>query len=169
MPSPEDALAQLKAFEDHYGYPVDWMRALLASSPRAFEALNAVHPAAQHRERLAAPDYWVAKLAAVKVEDCGDCLQLNARLALEAGVPRAVVRAAVFDEALPDELEDVRAYAVAVAEHTDAPEDVEARVTARLDGGQLLELGLCIATGKLYPTIKRAAGYTRSCRLIEGI
>ena len=71
-------------FENHYNYDSTYMRELLESSQEGFARFNNFLPLSSHREKLNTEDYWVAKLAAMQVEDCGDCLQLNVRMALEA-------------------------------------------------------------------------------------
>ena len=117
---------------------------------------------------MSTEDYWVAKLAAMQVEDCGDCLQLNVRMALEGGFPKPLVEAVLSGgRTLPEMLKDVYDYAKHVAANNIIDFELMDRITDRYDKGALLELGLCVATAKVFPTIKRALGYTKSCSLVE--
>lgn len=155
-------------FEQHYQYDSTYMRELLDSSSEGFTRFNNFMPLNDFREKLDLEDYWVAKLAAMQIEDCGECLQLNVRMALEAGVAKGLVEAAIHDpSALPVALQDVFCYAKHVAcDDALEPDQVE-RIMTRYDKGSLLELGLCVATAKVFPTVKRAVGYTKSCSLIS--
>ncbi len=159
---------QIDDFEKHYDYDSTYMRELLETSPDGYEKFAAFLPLAGHRELLDRDDFWIAKLAGMRSEDCGACLQLNVRMALEAGVDRELVSAAVRTPAeLPEALRDVYDFATAVAANNLSDQALIERIEARFDKGQLLELGLCISTTKIFPTIKRAVGYAKSCRLIE--
>lgn len=155
-------------FENHYNYDSTYMRELLESSPEGFAKFNNFLPLTSHREKLSPEDYWVAKLAAMQVEDCGNCLQLNVRMALEAGVSKKLIEAIIKNNsALPENLKDIYNYAKAVAAHSQIDTALMGRIEARYDKGGLLEFGVCIATAKVFPTVKRALGYTKSCSLID--
>jgi len=67
------------------------------------------------------PDvYYVAKLAAMKTEDCGECLQLNIRFALEQGISKELVRAVINGgNNLPEDLKEVHDFVVAIATNDD--------------------------------------------------
>jgi len=155
-------------FENHYNYDSTYMRELLESSQEGFAKFNNFLPLSSHQEKLGAEDYWVAKLAAMQVEDCGECLQLNVRMALEGGLTKQLVEAVLSGgRTLPDTLKDVYDYAKHVASNDAIEYELLDRITTRYDKGTLLEFGLCIATAKVFPTVKRALGYTRSCKLVE--
>lgn len=162
-----EQLKMIDDFEAHYRYDGTYMRELLECSPEGYAKFADFLPLAAHREWLGRDEYWVAKIAAMQVEDCGDCLQLNVRMALEAGVPKALVEALIKGGAeLPEALREVYAFAKGVAANTLIDQVLIERIWQRYDKGGLLELGLCVATAKMFPTIKRALGYTRSCSLI---
>lgn len=162
-----EALLQILEFEAHYKYDASYMRHLLEYSPEGFAKFNDFLPLSRHRERLSLEDYWIARLATMKGADCGECLQLNVRMALEAGISSDLVRAAVAGgHALPENLKDVYHYAKSVASHDSVESDLVERIEARYDKGSLLELGICVATGMVFPIIKRALGYAKACSLI---
>jgi len=155
-------------FENHYKYDCTYMRELLEYSPNGFARFSNFLPLSGHQEKLETEDYWVAKLAAVYVEDCGECLQLNVRMALEGGASKPIIEAALKGgSTLPDALKDVYDYARYVASNNIIDPELIDRIENRYDKGSLLEFGICIATAKVFPTIKRALGYTKSCSLIE--
>lgn len=163
-----EALKQIHEFETHYKYDGAYMRELLEYSPKGLAKFNNFLPLSSHREKLSPEDYWVAKLATMQAADCGECLQLNVRMALEAGVSKDIVRAAIYGgNGLSQNLKDVYHYAKSVAKHEPIENGLAGRIEARYDKGSLLEFGLCIATGMVFPTIKRAVGYAKACSLIE--
>lgn len=160
--------AEINDFETRYRYDATYLRELLEHSPAAYAKFDHFMALESHREVLDPQTHWVAKLAAMQVEDCGDCLQLNVRMALENNVSRQIIESVLHGgKGLPDEVRDLYDFAVSVAAHDSAECGLEHRINTRFDKGFLLELGLCIATAKVFPTIKRALGYTKSCSLIE--
>ena len=163
-----DIIKQINAFEERYEYDCTYMRELLESSPEGYEKFCGVMPLAMHRDLLDPTTYWVAKLAAMKSEDCGECLQLNVRLALEAGIDKVVVAETVQGGSnLPAELQDVYRFSQGVAANRLNDDALIDRVESRFSKGQLLEFGLCIGMAKFFPITRRAAGYTRSCSSVE--
>lgn len=162
-----EALQRTQEFGRQYHYDVGYIEALLDHSPTAFMKLQNCLPLLSHREKLSPEEFWVAKLATTQVEDCGECLQLNVRMAVEAAVPKEMVEAVLRGgEALPGNLRDVYRYVTSIAANDSVSDDVMSRIEARYDRGARLELGLCIASAKLFPTLKRAIGHAKSCSLI---
>ena len=163
-----DYAAQIDQFEAHYDYNSDYLRELLRASPEGYSRFGAVQPLAAHRDLLDPETHWLVRLAAMLYEDCGECLQLTVKMALEAGMDRGLVTAALR---MPDQLSrdqrDVYDYVTAVAAGDDVPVEMDERIRKRFDTGQLLEMGLAISAMKFFPTIKRAAGYAKSCKLVE--
>lgn len=163
-----DYRKEIDDFEAHYGYDTKFMRELLDSSPQAYQKFADMLPLARHRDVLSPDVYWVAKLATMQAQDCGDCLQLNVRMALEDGVSRQLVEKAIKKPAeLPEDLQEIHQFATAVAANELREEGLIERMEKKFTKAAILELGLCIASAGLFPTIKRTLGYTRSCSLIE--
>ncbi len=167
--SSSDQLAAIDAFEARYGYDSTYMRDLLAHSPAGYAKFEAFMPLASHREALPLVDYWIARIATMQAEDCGHCLQLNVRMALEAGVPRELVQAVVAAPAtLPTALAELYAHVRAVAANS-APvaSELAERVLSRYSEEGRQELALCVAAARVFPAIKRTLGLSRSCSLIS--
>lgn len=155
-------------FENHYNYDSTYMRDLLESSLAGYEKFSNFLPLARHRERLGTEAYWVAKLSAMQVGDCGDCLQLNIRMALESGVEKPVIESVLNGgDTLPAELNDIYHYAKQIASNDSVAPELLDRISERYDKGDLLEFGLCIAAGMVFPVMRRAAGYAKSCSVME--
>ena len=166
--STNDFQKMIDDFGRHYNYDSTYMSKLLETSPAGYEKFNNFLPLARHQDRLNNEDYWIAKTAAMQIADCGECLQLNIRMALECGVDKSILKAAIEGgDALPAELKDIYTFAQQVASNVMVEPELMARITDRYDKGDLLEFGLAIATGMVFPLMRRAAGYSKSCRLME--
>ena len=166
--SNSEYLKQLNDFEAHYDYDVGYLRELLEHSPEGFAKFNAFMPLARHREQLSLEEFWIAKLASMQVEDCGACLQLNIRMALEEGVDKALVAAAIHGgKQLPANLKAIYQFSRAIAANEAVDEQQQLAIEQQLDKGQRLELGLAIASTKIFPTLKRTLGEATSCRLMD--
>ncbi|MBC2605462.1 hypothetical protein [Pelagicoccus albus] len=109
------ALSWINKFESHYNYDAEYLKVLLRRCPRGFRKFNKFMPMSKYRESLPADAYFVAFLTATQSEDCGSCVELVSKMALEASVPRQVVQSVLRgDGALPQDLRLVRNYALNV-------------------------------------------------------
>ena len=160
---------RLNSQEERLGESLDWMRHILRRSLAAFRKVVRFMPMADHRAG-APKDVWhVARIAAIRHEDCGPCLQIIVNEAVQDGVSPAIVRAALSNDAatLGPRLDLARRFAMAVAAHADETEDLRRQMAAEVGDDALVDLALTIAGVRVYPTIKRALGYATSCRLVE--
>src|SRR5205814_1584562 len=99
------------------------------------------------RYQKAAPKeaLMIAKLAAVRAEDCGPCAELGVKMAREAGVPDAVIRGALRGgEGLNPEQRDVYDYARAVATNEEMDPQLLPRLQVRLGREAVAEIALGI-------------------------
>lgn len=151
---------EIEAFETRYGYDGTYMHELLEASPEGYDRFRAFRPMALHRESAPTEAFYLAKLAAMRHEDCAGCLQLTVRQALEAGVGAAVVRAALDGGGdLEPGLADVYRFAVDVAANRPRDAARDARLREALGETAIAELALAIAGARVFPTIKRALGH----------
>lgn len=158
----------LEGFSAHYRYDANYIQEFLHNSPQGYAKLHDFLPLAAHREFLPLDTYWVAKLGASQVADCGECLQLSVRMALEAGVDPQLVRACIHGgSGLPEDLKDVFDFAAGLANYRPTDPLLQERIKDQLDKSQRTELGVCVASAAMFPTIKRALGYAQSCSLME--
>lgn len=163
-----DAHTMLDGFATHYRYDVGYLRELLETDPIAFKVFEAFLPMASYQGDAPTDVVFVAKLAAMRLNDCGACLQLTIRQALESGVPVEVVRAAAgTGQELPLELTPV--YRLVQAAHTYAAETQTHReaVRTRHGEGALAAIALVVAAAGVFPTMKRLLGTFESCALMD--
>lgn len=161
---PEHVRAELRAFGEHYDYDASYLERLMDAAPGAFARFAAAMAMARPHEVLPADAASVAKAAVLLHDDCGPCLQLGLRMAVEAGVGRDVLNAALHSPAkLPQPLRDVYDHArqVVGGENGD-PERIE-RLRAALGTQGFAELAVAIVGARIYPTLKHALGEGAAC------
>ncbi len=158
----------IDAFGKKYRYDVRYMHKLLEASPAGYTHFAAFLPMASYRDALPAEAYAVARIEAMRAEDCGPCLQLAIDQALEEGVSAEVLRSAWEQKAFVDPLlEDVCVFARAVAENTPIAPALADRLRDAYGEAGVAELGLCIASSRVFPAIKRALGEAMSCVAVQ--
>src|SRR5690554_4143214 len=108
--------ATLEDFGWHYGYDVSYLLELLDASPEAFFAFEAAMPMSRVKGEAPTEALHIAKIAAMRAQDCGLCTELSLKLAREAGVAETVIQAALRGGAgLTAEQREIHDYARAVA------------------------------------------------------
>jgi AhpD family alkylhydroperoxidase len=161
-------LKQLDKEERSLGESLDYIRHVLRTSFSAFFKFALFTPLAQHRRKLPAAPYRVARIVATQDEDCGTCVQIEVNLARREGVSSEVIRAVLNNrpEDLTPELAEIYRFAKAVVA---ASEEYELRQRIRERYGEegLVELAFGMAAARVFPVTKRALGYATSCALIE--
>jgi len=126
---------RLDAAEKKLGVSVDYMRHIAKVSLPAFFKFAKFLPMAEYRKALPVEPFHIARLVAVKQEDCGTCVQIEVNLAKHDGVSTELLQA-VLDcriDALPNELANVYRFAQAVVTQQD---DVELREVVRQQYGE---------------------------------
>jgi alkylhydroperoxidase family enzyme len=160
---------RLAAFERRYGYDMSYARMLLNTRLRAFLRFAELTKISQYHDGIALSPWYAAKLAATLHEDCGPCTQLVIRMAQEAGVAPAVVRAILardFAELEPDVALALR-YAEAVLSHAPELDSLRAEAQRRWGDRGLVSLALGIASSRMFPTLKYALGFAHDCAVLE--
>ncbi len=152
--------------EKRLGVSLEYLREVAEVSLPGFFKLALLSPFSRHRKRLPKTAYHLAKIVVTHRADCGTCVQMAVNQALEDGVPRNYIRAALDEsEELPPALREVCEFARAVAEGWDSPE-LRAMLRNRYGTEGLSELAFAIASAQVYPTLKRAMGHARRCSLV---
>ncbi len=164
------AREELRAFGQHYDYDVSYLEALIEASPGAFQAFEGAMNAGRYQKAAPAELLAIAKITALRMEDCGPCTELSLKMGREAGVPEAVLRGALHGgKGLSAEHLEIHQYARAVTANEEMDPDLLPRLEARWGREVMAELGVAIVGARIYPTMKRALGYAKSCSLIPGL
>jgi hypothetical protein len=169
MTQNERAHQFLREFETRYQYDAGYAHALIDDAPAAFEAFQGFQQTmGSFRGDAPADATFVARIAALRAEDCGPCLQLTVRMALESGVDREILLAAVKrHEDLPAKLRRVYDFARAVASNADVVDELRAQVLSDYGREVVAELAIYVAAARIYPTIKRGFGMAKSCSIVQ--
>ncbi|HEX5053255.1 MAG TPA: hypothetical protein VFZ65_15880 [Planctomycetota bacterium] len=154
----------LRTFGERYGYDTSYMERLLDAAPNAYERFAAAMAMSQPGEALSREAGAVAAVTVLRGDDCGPCLQLTLRMAVEAGVDRKLLETALdHPERLPAPLRDIHELARQVVAGENGDLERIARLEASLGKQAFGELAVAITGARIYPTLKRALGEARSC------
>ncbi len=160
-------LNRIDAFERKTGYDSEWLRDIVRASTRAALGVNKFMQLSRYRQETPKLVWHVARIAAMRHEDCGPCLQITVDYALADGVDPGVIETAVnAPENLWGDADLAYRYGAAVAANGADAELTREQVLTRFNKTVLMELALCVATARVYPTIKRGLGHARSCNLV---
>lgn len=156
--------AWLQDFGTKYKYDVGYMEALLELSPAAYHSFAAGMGMAEHRVDLPIDAHYVGILSALRADDCGQCTQLNLRLAAEAGVDRDLLRQVLeAPDQLPLPLRTVYDYASQVVRGENADADCVTRLRQVYGDKAFAELAVNVLGARIYPALRRALGAEQSC------
>lgn len=161
----------VKRSEKQTGSPAPHLKKLSRlSGPlfwRLILALSALRSRAPHVEARA-----VASLLAVLEQDCGPCLEIAVRMALQEGARDEVLEAvlAASPERLPAPLQAVYNLGRAVSERSAEVSRWSREVEQSLGAETLADVALALAFTPLFPRLKRALGVaSEHCIRLDGL
>lgn len=163
--------SKLKAFERRYDYDVSYMDEVLEADPGALVAIARVQRMSRYRKGVPVAPWYAAKIVGAMAEDCGPCTQLVVRMAEEAGVPEATLRATIAgdDAALEPDVRLAVRFARASLARDVAADPLREQILARWGLTGLTSLAFALASARVYPTLKYALGHGRACtRVVVG-
>jgi alkylhydroperoxidase family enzyme len=162
-------LKQLDAQEQALGESIEYIRHILRTSLNSFVKFALFMPLSQHRQKLPAAPYHVARILAIRDEDCGTCVQIEVNLALQNGLSAEVLHAVLENrpEDLPDNLADVYWFTKAVIGASGQEDKYREGIRALYGETGLVELALAISSSRVFPITKRSLDYATSCASIE--
>ncbi|MBP3957193.1 hypothetical protein J8F10_18180 [Gemmata sp. G18] len=160
---------KIRSAEKKLGEPLDYLRQMLDHSPGAFWKFAKVAQASAYRSKLPAAPFHVARVVAVRHQDCGPCVQTVINLAKADGVEPAILKAAYLGnvDALPESLRDVYRFTEAVAENSGNEAEYRDRLQSVFGEEAMVELALAIALCQTFPILKRGLGHAKSCSLVK--
>lgn len=160
---------RISAAEKLLGVPADYMRHMVDVSVPAFLRFVKIMPLANYRRNVPATAWHVARLVAVRAEDCGSCVQIEVNLAKRDKVPTTVIEAVLAErpEDLPAELADAYHFAMEVVRRTGGEQQYRERIRQRFGEAGLIELSMTIAACRVFPVTKRGMGFAKSCSVVR--
>jgi hypothetical protein len=155
----------IRPFERAFSYDASYMRALLAARPASFLRFSVVTGLVSRRdaptEALAA-----AGIVATLREDCGPCTQIGVDMAVKGGLQPKVLRAILAGEeaAMGEAAALAYRFAQASLDRDMATADpLRDEIVRRWGDRGLVAIALTITTARMYPTLKYALGYGKTC------
>lgn len=155
----------LDGFERTWRYDASYMRLVLKVSPASLVkfALGTRAP-----DVRAAPGVALvaAGIVGTLAEDCGPCTQIAVDMATSHGVPPAILRAIVAgDEAAMGEIAALvwRFARASLARDMEACDPERDEIVRRWGEKGLVAISLSLTAARMYPTLKYALGYGKSC------
>lgn len=161
-------LARIASAEKEWGVSLEYCRFIVRVSLRAAFKFAKFLAVDEYRRVMPPGPYYVARIVAVRQEDCGTCVQIAVNQARKAGVPAAQLRA-VLDgklDGLPEELAEAYHFAEAVVTANGEEDAWRERIRLRHGDEGLIEMALAIASCRVFPITKRALGDVVSCSAV---
>ncbi len=161
-------IQSINSFERKTGYDASYMKAIAESSPKMAIYFSKLIKLNSYRKKTSLELMAVAKIAAMKAEDCGSCLQLNINYAIWDGVDPVLVETVVKKpEALSGDHRLIYRFATGVAHQTQELDHLRSQIQEKYGRDVLIELSMAIATARVYPSLKRGMGYASSCSVMD--
>lgn len=156
------------SMQARYDYDTSYMREVAAVSSGGALRLGLLPLLSQYSAGCG-PQLWSGACMASTLDgDCGPCLQLVVNVALERGVPPALLRAALQGgEAQAGQVGLGFRFARAAINDTSDLESLRAEIIADHGEQAVVSLALVAATGRTWPVIKRGLGHGRVCQSVR--
>jgi alkylhydroperoxidase/carboxymuconolactone decarboxylase family protein YurZ len=120
-------------------------------------------PFSTHHHAASAEQVAMARIAAVQAEDCGPCVEIAARGALESGVARDLVNAVLAGRRAEGSEQQAYDFGRAIALSLPEADELGAAIEAAHGRAVRTELTVAAATARVHPAFKRGLGYAQSC------
>lgn len=158
-------LAQIAKMERAWGYDARYLRLMARVSPASTFKFGMVGLMVD--DKAAPPEVIAAaKLVGTLAEDCGPCTQIVTDMGLAAGADPEILKAILAgDEAAMGEDAALawRFCRASLARDIEAADPLRDEVVRRWGEAGLVAVGLALASGRMYPTVKYALGYGKAC------
>lgn len=163
---------QIAKMEATWNYDAGYMRHILEASPGSLLKFGMVSIMVDTR---AAPAEAIAaaKIVGTLAEDCGPCTQIVVDMAAAEGARPEVIRAILFEDetAMGPDAALVWAFCRAsLARDLETVEPLREEIVRRWGDKGLVAIALALTSGRIYPTVKYALGYGKTCSrvMVEG-
>lgn len=160
---------KINAFQAQYDYDMSHVRELLDVSPKAAALYSRATSLGTFRRGVPVDVYFVTKIAGVMHEDCGPCVQLGVKMAEQAGVAPATLRAVLAGEleSLPPECALAVRFARAVLTRDVEAEPLRDALRAKFGRLGVVSLACALTSARIYPTMKYALGFGHACARVS--
>lgn len=158
----------INSFGSKYNYDVSYMIGLADTSTSLIMKFSNIIKLNNYRKAVPLAEFHIARITSIKTEDCGPCVQLNIDFALEAGLDREIIKTALNNpNELPRNLALIHNFTLATIYDSEDLDKLRQEVLKKYGEKVVAELSVCIALCRVYPTIKRGMGHSKSCSLVS--
>jgi len=156
---------RIDAFEKEYDYDASHMRYVLDVSVAAALKFGRIKGLANYRKDVPLD----ASFAAALTEDCGPCSQLVVTMGEREGVAPVTIKAILAgdERAMTPEAALGHRFTQATLQHAPGADALRDEIIARWGHRALVSLVCGITAARMFPTLKYALGYGKSCALIR--
>lgn len=156
---------QIDKLERLWGYDASYLRLVLAVNPMSALKFGMV---SQMVDQKAAPAEVIAaaKIVGTLAEDCGPCTQIAVDMAAANGVAPEVLRAILAGNTA--EMGEAAALGwgfarASLARDLESVDPLREEIVRRWGEAGLVAISLSLTAARMYPTLKYALGYGRTC------
>ena len=160
---------RLEAFGKNLNYDTSYLGAVLDADLSAFMRVAKLQGISNYRRDVPLDVQFAVKLVGAMHEDCGPCSQLMITMAERAGVAAETLRAiAASDEAaLSPEVRLGVEFARASLARDPRADELRDQIVAKWGKRGLVSLAFGLVAARVYPTLKYAMGYGRTCNRLQ--
>ncbi len=162
-PAPIPSRLFAKAFASLSGGKEPYIEDIQRAGGFALEKFQHALPLAMHSSNAPEELCHMAKLGATRAEDCGSCLEIVRGAAIQSGMDKSVVNAALSGRTIPAELRQAFDFGAAIALGTSDADEIGDKIEMDYDRAVRTELSLAAASVRLFPAIKRGLGHATAC------
>ncbi len=123
----------------------------------------------EHRRVLPPSVFHTIKLVGAQREDCGSCVDIAIQLAKKDGVAPETIQSVLAGRVASLSEDERLAYEFTheVCDRTHGQSERRERWRQKFGDRGVVEAALAIGSAQIFPIIKRAAGYTKACKINE--
>ncbi|MCF6442996.1 hypothetical protein L1077_26585 [Pseudoalteromonas luteoviolacea] len=160
---------QIQDMKSRYDYDVQYMEDILQSNLAAFFKYWGFTSMSSHSAQVPVAPLFAARIRTLINEDCGPCIQLAVNMALEAGLDAALIEKIIKNQQdkVPKEVALTMRFTELVLAHDPDADDLKAQIVSLWGQPGLITLSFSISTYRVFPTLKYALGYGKTCHKIE--
>ncbi|MFT3811013.1 MAG: hypothetical protein QM698_13925 [Micropepsaceae bacterium] len=156
----------LRGMEKRYDYDATYLHEVVDAAPAGARRFMKMQMAGSWQGGVPRDAFRAASIGGALHEDCGPCVQIATDMALEAGMPPAVISALIAGGGEGD-AKLAFDYARALLAGDDHLDDLREQVEARFGRKGLIALSLTAMTSRNFPVLKRAMGHAKECRRVK--
>ena len=158
----------LRRMARRYNYDASYLFELLDEAGGAFRRFIRIQRLGGSFSGGAPRNAWFAAgIAGALVEDCGPCVQIGTDMAVEAGMPPAVIAALLSGTPTDSEAQLGFDYGRALLTASPELDRLREEVERRWGKKALVGLSMHAMTTRNYPVLKRALGHAKSCQKVR--